>query len=586
MNVILQDFLLILALLIVAYPLGLYIKKVMDEENTFLSKVLAPLEKNIYKFLKIREDLDMNYKEYTLSVIMFSLVGLIVLFIMLKFDGMSSSLAFNTSASFITNTNWQSYAGELSLGMISQTMGLTVQNFVSASTGMAVLFALIRGIRNIRTSGLGNYFKDIIRITLYILIPLNIVVSLLLVAGGVMQTTNNNKVVSLIEPFAVDENHNVIYNSKIDLENNKVYLNNQEVKNATIIKEQLMPQGLMASQVAIKQTGTNGGGFTGTNSANPLENPNWITNMIEMMSIILIPAALCFTFGSALKKEKQGYLFLGVMSVCLVIVLVLITYSEFKTIPYMNNGINFLGLGNLEGKEARFGSGLSSLWTAITTSASSGSVNSMLDSYTPLGGMFAMLMIQLGEVIFGGVGSGLYGLVAFSIITVFIAGLMVGRTPEFLEKKIEPKEMKWAMIVALATPLSILLGSGIAALGFVDVSSIQSGPHGFSQLLYAFTSAGGNNGSAFAGFNANTTFLNISLALCMLFSRFTPIIGVLAFSGSLSVKKKNAVTSGTLQSDDFMFGFLLVFIILVIGALSFFPALSLGPIAEFLGRGI
>ena len=263
-----------------------------------------------------------------------------------------------------------------------------------------------------------------------------------------------------------------------------------------------------------------------------------------------------------------------------------ITSVESIWFPYMNNGINFLGLGNLEGKEARFGSGLSSLWTAITTSASSGSVNSMLDSYTPLGGMFAMLMIQLGEVIFGGVGSGLYGLVAFSIITVFIAGLMVGRTPEFLEKKIEPKEMKWAMIVALATPLSILLGSGIAALGFVDVSSIQSGPHGFSQLLYAFTSAGGNNGSAFAGFNANTTFLNISLALCMLFSRFTPIIGVLAFSGSLSVKKKNAVTSGTLQSDDFMFGFLLVFIILVIGALSFFPALSLGPIAEFLGRGI
>ncbi|MEG1779051.1 MAG: potassium-transporting ATPase subunit KdpA, partial [Oscillospiraceae bacterium] len=467
-------------------------------------------------------------------------------------------------------------------------LGLTVQNFVSAAVGIAVLFALIRGIVKVKSDGLGNFWVDMTRIILHILIPLNLVISLCLVAGGVVQSFRAAETVSLLEPLAVTENGEIIENAVIDVEKNTVTVNGNIVTDAEIITEQIVPLGPAASQVAIKQTGTNGGGFYGTNAAHPLENPNSFTNIIEMISLLLIPAALCFTFGKNVKNKKQGIAIFMAMFICLVAALSVIAVNEQTATPQLAQdgavditAVNQAG-GNMEGKEARFGIATSSTWATFTTAASNGSVNSMHDSYTPLGGMVTMLQMQLGEVIFGGTGCGLYGMLSFAILTVFIAGLMVGRTPEFLGKKIEPFEMKWAVIVCLATPVAILVGSGVAAaVPQVAASLHNGGAHGFSELLYAYTSAGGNNGSAFAGFNANTVFLNITLGLSMLFARFIPIIGTLAIAGSLASKKKIAVTAGTLSTTNGLFVFLLIFVVLLIGALSFFPALALGPIAEF-----
>ena len=367
-----------------------------------------------------------------------------------------------------------------------------------------------------------------------------------------------------------------------------VTVDGQIIEDAEIVTEQFVPMGPAASQVAIKQSGTNGGGYMGVNSAHPLENPNSFTNIVEMISILLIPAALCFTFGKSVKNKKQGIAIFAAMFICLALALAAIAVNEHIATPQLSQDgsvnlstVNQAG-GNMEGKETRFGIATSSTWAAFTTAASSGSVNSMHDSYTPLGGMVTMLLMQLGEVIFGGVGCGLYGMLAFAILTVFIAGLMVGRTPEFLGKKIEPYEMKWSVIVCLATPIAILVGSGIAALVPSVADSLNNGgAHGFSELLYTYSSCGGNNGSAFAGFNGNTVFLNLSLGLVMLFARFLPIIGTLAIAGSLAGKKKIATTAGTLSTTNAMFVFLLIFIVLLVGALSFFPALSLGPLAEF-----
>ena len=367
-----------------------------------------------------------------------------------------------------------------------------------------------------------------------------------------------------------------------------VTVDGQIIEDAEIVTEQFVPMGPAASQVAIKQSGTNGGGYMGVNSAHPLENPNAFTNIVEMISILLIPAALCFTFGKSVKNKKQGIAIFAAMFICLALALAAIAVNEHIATPQLSQDgsvnlstVNQAG-GNMEGKETRFGIATSSTWAAFTTAASSGSVNSMHDSYTPLGGMVTMLLMQLGEVIFGGVGCGLYGMLAFAILTVFIAGLMVGRTPEFLGKKIEPYEMKWSVIVCLATPIAILVGSGIAALVPSVADSLNNGgAHGSSELLYTYSSCGGNNGSAFAGFNGNTVFLNLSLGLVMLFARFLPIIGTLAIAGSLAGKKKIATTAGTLSTTNAMFVFLLIFIVLLVGALSFFPALSLGPLAEF-----
>lgn len=602
MSIVIQYILYLAILVIFAIPFGAYIKKVMEGEKTFLSKILTPCENVIYKVMRIDKEEQMNWKKYVASVFIFSGIGFLFLFLLQLLQGVLPGnpqgvsgvkwdLSFNTAVSFITNTNWQSYTGESTLSYLTQAVGLTVQNFVSAATGMAVLFALIRGFTRVKTDGLGSFWVDMVRIVVHILLPLNLVLSLLLVGGGVIQNLKGAQTVSLVEPIAVSAEGEWIENAVIDLEHGTVTVDGEVVEDAEIVTEQFVPMGPAASQIAVKQTGTNGGGYTGVNSAHPLENPNAFTNLLEMISILLIPASLCFTFGNAVKNKKQGTAIFIAMFICLVLSLASITVSEQLGTPQLSQSGNVdismehQAGGNMEGKEARFGIAASSAWSAFTTAASNGSVNAMHDSYTPLGGMVTMLLMQLGEVIFGGVGCGLYGMMAFVILTVFIAGLLVGRTPEFLGKKIEPYEMKWVVIVCLAAPVTILVGSGIAALVPEVADSLQnSGAHGFSELLYTYSSCGANNGSAFAGFHADTVFLNISLGIVMLVARFLPIVGTLAIAGSLAEKKKIATTAGTLSTTNAMFVFLLIFVILLVGALSFFPALALGPIAEFFSQ--
>ena len=599
MSAVLQYILYLAVLVVLAIPLGAYINKVMNGEKTFLSKILIPCENAVYKVLRVNKEEQMNWKKYTVSVLLFSGIGFVFLFLLQLLQGVLPGnpqglpgvkwdLSFNTAVSFVTNTNWQAYSGESTLSYLIQALGLTVQNFVSAATGIAVLFAMIRGFIKVKTDGLGSFWVDMTRIVIHILLPLNLVISLLLVSGGVIQNWKGAETVSLVEPIAVSAEGEILEDAQIDLETNTVTVDGETVPDADIVTEQFVPMGPAASQVAIKQSGTNGGGFMGVNSAHPLENPNPFTNIVEMLSILLIPAALCFTFGKAVKNKKQGIAIFMAMFICLVLALGTIAVNEQAATPQLaqdgNVNISMIDQagGNMEGKETRFGIAASSTWAAYTTAASNGSVNSMHDSYTPLGGMVTMLLMQLGEVIFGGTGCGLYGMLAFAILTVFIAGLMVGRTPEFLGKKIEPYEMKWAALVCLATPIAILIGSGIAAaVPSVADSLNNGGAHGLSEILYAYSSAGGNNGSAFAGFNANTVFLNVSLGLVMLFVRFLPVIGTLAIAGSLAGKKRIATTAGTLSTTNAMFVFLLIFIVLLVGALSFFPAMALGPIAEF-----
>ena len=603
MSSVIQYILYLVVLIALAIPLGAYIKKVMNGEKTFLSKILTPCEDAVYKVMRVKKDEQMNWKKYAVSVLIFSGIGLVFLFLLQLLQGVLPGnpqglsgvkwdLSFNTAASFVTNTNWQAYSGESTLSYLTQALGLTVQNFVSAATGIAVLFALIRGFIKVKADGLGSFWVDITRIIIHILIPLNLVISLCLVGGGVIQNLKGAETVSLVEPIAVSADGEILENAEIDLDTNTVTVDGKKIEDAEIVTEQFVPMGPAASQVAIKQSGTNGGGYMGVNSAHPLENPNAFTNLIEMLSILLIPAALCFTFGKAVKNKKQGVAIFMAMFICLVLALGTIAVSEQVATPQLaQDGVNISMIdqagGNMEGKETRFGIATSSTWAAFTTAASNGSVNSMHDSYTPLGGMVTMLLMQLGEVIFGGVGCGLYGMLAFAILTVFIAGLMVGRTPEFLSKKIEPYEMKWSVLVCLATPIAILIGSGIAAVVPSVADSLNNGgAHGFSEILYAYSSCGSNNGSAFAGFNANTVFLNVSLGLVMLFARFLPIIGTLAIAGSLAGKKKIATSAGTLSTTNGMFVFLLILIVLIIGALSFFPALALGPLAEFFSNVI
>ena len=451
----------------------------------------------------------------------------------------------------------------MQLSYLTQMLGLTVQNFVSAASGIAVLFALIRGFVKVKQKGLGNFWSDLVRITLYILIPLSIVVAVVIASQGVPQTLSAYDTVDLLEPVTLED--------------------------GTLVTQQVIPLGPAASQIAIKQLGTNGGGFFGVNSAHPFENPNALSNLFQMISLLLIPVARCFTFGRGVKDKRQGRALFAAMLILLAVFLAIAAFSEAAGTPQLAQGGRVdlsagsqQAGGNMEGKETRFGIAASTTWSVFTTAASNGSVNSMHDSYTPFGGFVQMLQMELGEVVFGGVGCGLYGMIGFAILTVFIAGLMVGRTPEYLGKKIEPREMRMAVLVCLATPVAILVGAGLAsALPETAASLNNPGAHGFSEILYAYSSAGGNNGSAFAGFNANTPFLNVSIGLVMLFVRFVPLCATLAIAGSLAEKKAVAVSAGTLPTHDARFVFLLILIVLLVGALSFFPALALGPIAEF-----
>lgn len=599
-DIIMQYIVFLVVLVVLSIPLGTYMAKVMNGEHVFLSKILLPIENLIYKIIGVKKDEEMTWKTYLSCVIWFFFIGLGFLYIFQCFqdklpfnpqniDPMSWHLSFNTAASFATNTNWQSYSGEAQLSYFSQFMGLTTQNFVSAATGIAVLFALIRAFVRAKSHTIGNFWVDLTRSIIYILLPLSVVVTMALASQGVVQNLSPGQEVQLVEPIAMDNEGNIIENATIDRNNNVVFVDGEKVEGATIVTKQFVPMGPGASQIAIKQLGTNGGGFFGVNSAHPLENPNSLTNMIECTALLLIPAGLCFTFGRNIRDKKQGIAIFAAMYIMLIAFLSIIAINEQNGTPQLaqNGAVDIVSTdyqagGNMEGKEARFGIVQSSTWAAYTTAASNGSVNSMHDSYTPLGGLVTMLQMQLGEVIFGGVGCGLYGMLAFAILTVFIAGLMVGRTPEYLCKKIEPFEMKWAVLVCLATPIGILVASGIAAIVPSVADSLNNvGAHGFSEMLYAYSSAGGNNGSAFAGFNANTPFLNTSIGLTMIFARLLPIVGILAIAGSLVQKKKVAVTAGTLSTSNAMFVFLLIFIVILVGALNFFPALSLGPIAEY-----
>ncbi|MBI5376579.1 MAG: potassium-transporting ATPase subunit KdpA [Candidatus Schekmanbacteria bacterium] len=572
-NGIIQISLYMAVLLILVKPLGSYMAKVYQGEPHFLKRILSPIEKLIYRMLGVHPDDEMVWSTYATAAILFKLAFFFLLYLILRiqgmlplnpqgFPGVPSALAFNTAVSFITNTNWQAYGGESTMSYLSQMMGLAVQNFVSAAQGMAVLVALVRGFTRRTTKTIGNFWVDLTRSALYILLPLSLIMAVFLVSQGVVQNFSPYKNVPLLQP-----------------------VNSSSAK----VAEQTLPLGPTASQIAIKQLGTNGGGFFNVNSAHPFENPTPLSNFIEMLAILLIPAALCYTFGRMVGNSRQGWALLYVMLIIFIPLLLLCYSSEQAGNPLLtaagvNQSAGNLQVGgNMEGKEVRFGIANSALWATATTAASNGSVNSMHDSFSPLGGLVPMVMIQLGEVVFGGVGSGLYGMIAFAIVAVFVSGLMVGRTPEYLGKKIEAFEMKMASLVILVPAACVLVGTAVASVTGAGIAGISNpGPHGFSQILYAFSSASNNNGSAFGGLSANTTFYNVLLGIAMLLGRFWVMIPVLAIAGALAQKKHVPPGTGTLPTDTPLFVILLAGIVIIVGALTYLPALALGPIAEHL----
>jgi potassium-transporting ATPase potassium-binding subunit len=535
-------------------PLGLYMASVYDGRQQWLK----PLEGVLYKTLGASAVKEQHWSRYALSVLGFNFLAFIILYAILRLQdqlpynpagmgALAPDLAFNTAVSFITNTNWQAYSGEATMSYFSQMVGLTVQNFLSAATGMAVAVALIRAFVRVKADTIGNFWVDMVRGTLYILLPLSILTTMLLVMEGVPQNMN-------------------------------AYVQATTIEGAS----QTIAQGPAASQIAIKQIGTNGGGFFSINSAHPYENPTPLSNFIQMILILLIPASFCFMYGKMTQKMRQGIALFAAMTIMLVAALAGTYWAEKAGNPFMDTAI-VQADGNMEGKEVRFGVVNSVLWATATTAASNGSVNSMHDSYTPMGGLFPMFLMMTGEVVFGGVGSGFYGMLLYVILTVFIAGLMVGRTPEYLGKKIEAREVKLCVIAMLSMPLGILGLGCLSAILPVGLASMQeTGPHGFSEMLYAYTSATGNNGSAFGGYGANTPYQNTMLGICMLLGRYAFIIPMLAVAGSIAAKKQIPVSAGTFPTDSRLFVGLLIGVIIIVGGLTFFPVLALGPIAEHL----
>jgi K+-transporting ATPase ATPase A chain len=561
-------------LLLLAWPLGGYIATVLDGQPTFLSRVLGPIERACYRVGGVRPDDEMTWRHYAVATLAFNLVGLVALYVLQRLQGflplnpqqlgaIAPDSAFNTAVSFATNTNWQGYGGETTMSYFTQMLGLGVQNFVSAATGIAVLAAFTRGIARRSAATLGNFWADLVRSTVYVLLPLSIVLAIALVSQGVVQTFSPYATATLLEPVHGSD--------------------------GSVIDTQTLALGPAASQVAIKQLGTNGGGFFNVNSSHPFENPTPLSNLLEMLAILVVPAALCFTFGRMVGDRRQGVALIAAMTVLFLLAAVPTLWIEEAGHP----GLAALGVdsapsavqpgGNMEGKETRFGPAGSALWAVATTSASNGSVNSMHDSFMPLGGMIPMLLMQLGEVVYGGVGSGLYGMLVFVLVAVFVAGLMVGRTPEYLGKKIEAFEMKMSALVILVPPALVLLGTALAVASESGRATIfNPGVHGFSEVLYAFSSAGNNNGSAFAGIGANTPFYNATLGIAMFFARYALIVPVLALAGSLVAKKKVPEGPGTLPTHTPLFVAMVVSVVLVVAALTFVPALALGPIVEHL----
>jgi K+-transporting ATPase ATPase A chain len=591
-NGTLQIVIYVVVLIALAKPLGAYMARIYEGGPAVLNRIGAPFERLLYRVCGVDSQREMRWTEYAVATMAFNILGLLAVYALQRLQGglplnpqelgaASPDLAFNTAVSFATNTNWQSYGGETTLSYLTQMLGMTVQNFVSAATGMAVLVAFIRGFQRASANTIGNFWTDLVRTTLYILLPLSLIGGVILVSQGVVQTFSPYQTVQLVQPVDYD-------NPKTDAAGQPVKdEKGNPVTEPATAKEQTIAVGPAASQVMIKQLGTNGGGFFNVNSAHPLENPTPVSNFLEVLSILLISAALCYTFGKLVRDTRQGWAVLAAMTIVFVALLAVAAWAENRGSPVLAG----LGVdqsagalqpgGNMEGKEVRYGIANSVLWATATTAASNGSVNSMHDSYTPLGGLVPMWMMQLGEVIYGGVGSGLYGMLVFAIIAVFIAGLMIGRTPEYLGKKIEAFEMKMAAIVILVPPLVVLVGTAIALMLPQGLSSLANpGAHGFSEILYAFSSAGNNNGSAFAGLNANTPFYNTALGLAMWFSRYWLLVPVLAIAGSLAAKKKVPAGPGTLPTHTPLFVVLLVATVLLVGALTFVPALALGPIVE------
>jgi len=543
-----------LGLLIGLTPaLGSYMYKVFTGEKHLMSAPFGWLERLTYKLVGVDATEETNWKSYAFGMLLFNFIGFVFVFLLqltqaylplnpANLPNVSWHSAFNTAVSFMTNTNWQGYGGETTLSYLVQMLALTVQNFVSAATGIAVLIALTKGLSRRTTDKLGNFWVDLTRSTLYVLLPLSIIFAVFLVGQGVIQNFDTYQTAHTLQGA-----------------------------------QQVIPMGPVASQEAIKQLGTNGGGFFNANSAHPFENPTPLSNLLEMLAILLIPAGLTFTYGKMVGSKKQGWTIFIVMMILLLGGLALSLYGEYSANPILGHS------ALMEGKETRFGITNSVLWSTSTSAASNGSVNAMHDSLSPLAGMVAMINIMLGEIIFGGVGAGIYGMVVFIILTVFIAGLMVGRTPEYLGKKVEAFEITMAIIANLATSFVILLFTAWAAVSSLGLSSLNNaGPHGFSEILYAFSSAAGNNGSAFAGLNANTVFYNVLLGLGMLIGRFGVIIPILAIAGSMAKKKITPPSAGTFQTDNWLFVSLLIGVIIIVGGLTYFPALSLGPIVEHL----
>ncbi len=584
----------LLALLLCVKPVGLYIANVAEGKAIWPLRVGARVEQRIYRLCGIDPQSEMGWKQYAISLLLLNTLGIIVVYALQRlqawlplnpqqFAGVSPDSSFNTAVSFATNTNWQGYSGEVAMSYLTQMAGLAVQNFFSAATGIVVAIALIRGLARHSAKTIGNFWVDFTRITLYVLLPLSTVIAIILVSQGAIQNFSAYKDVTTLESVTYQQ-------PKLDAQGNPVLdASGAPVQEDVTTQTQTLAMGPIASQESIKELGTNGGGFVNANSAHAYENPTPLTNFLEMFAILLIPMALTYTFGRMVGDTRQGWAVFVAMAILFVSLLAVAVYNEQQGNPL----IGALGVdqtasstqpgGNMEGKEARFGPVVSALFATITTATSCGAVNSMHDSYTPLGGFVPLFQMQLGEVVFGGVGTGLYSMLIFAIIGVFIAGLMIGRTPEYLGKKIEAFEMKMSSVAILVMPFLVLVGTAVAVSVSVGTSSVANpGAHGFSEILYAFSSAANNNGSAFAGISANTPFYNTALGLAMWFGRFWPIVVVLAVAGSLAAKKRIPVSAGTMPTHGPTFVVLLIGTVLLVGALTFVPALALGPIVEHL----
>ena len=592
-NGLLQLVFYVVVLVLLAKPLGAYMARVYEGRPIWLDRPLGWLERLVYRLSGIRADQEMSWKVYALTMLLFNVAGLLLVYLLQRMQGVlplnpqgfgavSPDSSFNTAVSFASNTNWQGYGGESTMSYLTQMLALTVQNFVSAATGMAVLVALIRGFARRSAQTIGNFWVDLTRSTIYILLPLSIIWSLALVSQGVVQTFAAYPKVTVVQPTSYDE-------PETDKDGKPVLDDKGQPKTKkSTLTEQVIAVGPAASQIAIKQLGTNGGGFFNVNSAHPLENSTPLSNFLEVLAILMIPAALCYTFGVMVGDTRQGWTVLAAMTVMFVGLLAVCYVAEQQGAVFAKQGVDHAASalqsgGNMEGKEVRYGIASSALWATATTVASNGSVNSMHDSYTPIGGLVPMWSIQLGEVVFGGVGSGLYGMLMFAIVAVFVSGLMVGRTPEYLGKKIEAYEMKMSSLVILITPALVLIGAAVGVVAAAGKAGmLNPGAHGFSEVLYAFSSASNNNGSAFAGLSANTPFYNTALGLAMLFGRYWLAVPVLAIAGSLARKKTVPSGPGTLPTHTPLFVVLLVGVVILVGALTYVPALALGPIVEHL----